>query len=392
MHVEHSPSIRSASRLIEDLAGKLTEIRRGRDALTDQKSWDMATAYVMGYGVIAETIKEEAGQEPSPQQVNRRIRAVPNYEGPGGSWLSNAKRTYTVFPEVFNVNIKNLPYDSYRQIAVCSLPERTKIELREWAERERPKQADLRERIRSLVVGMRPDFDLKFTNFWRFNRKLEASEFDGGIHPDLVANLIYYFTDPGDTILDPMAGGDTTNKVLQKFEFFHAINPGLDHSGPRSLKRFDVVPVNGGISHCDVREIDQVVDPRSIDLCILDPPYWRVADGKYDIFGESIEEWRDNIGKALQAVSRTLKTGGVVAVIVDDFLRSKQHQPLAIYIGIEAEAVGYTPRATIYNTYPHAVASMDAKMMWRCKRTRLMVNECKIVQVFEVIENAESTS
>ncbi len=80
-------------------------------------------------------------------------------------------------------------------MANCSLSEQQKRELHEWAEQEQPKQAELRERVRSLVSGTpRPDFDLKVTNFWKFSRKPEEmTEFDGGIHPDLVANLIYYF-------------------------------------------------------------------------------------------------------------------------------------------------------------------------------------------------------
>jgi hypothetical protein len=369
--------------LIAEIAQRLSEIRRGRDAVADEKSWEMATLYALDFRQIAEAIHRETGISPSPQQVNRRIRSVANYEGPGGSWLSNAKRTHEVFEEVFRTGPKKLPYDFYRRIATCSVPERTKRELCTWAENNQPRRAELLERINGLVAGIRPDFDVKFTNCWKFSRKLEGAEFDGGIHPDLVANLIYYYTNPGDTILDPMAGGDTTNRVLQKFEFFHAINPALDHSGPRHLIRSDIEPISPGIRRADVREIDTVIEPGSIDFCLLDPPYWRIAEGKYGIFGDTIEEWRANIGQALRAISRTLKPAGKVAVIVDDFLRAQLHLPLAVFVLQEAMAVGFKPRATVYNLHPNAVTTMDAKQMWRCKKAQLLVNECKIIQVFK---------
>jgi hypothetical protein len=50
-------------------------------------------------------------------------------------------------------------------MAVCALPADQKEELRTWAETEKPKQEDLRQRIRDQVDAMkgiyRPDFDLK---------------------------------------------------------------------------------------------------------------------------------------------------------------------------------------------------------------------------------------
>jgi hypothetical protein len=384
MSIENAIPRGDSEILIAEIAQRLSEIRRGRDAVADEKSWEMATLYSLDFHLIAEAIHREIGVRPSPQQVNRRIRSVANYEGPGGSWLSHAKRTYEVFEDVFSVaGNKKLPFDAYRHIANAAIPERTKIELRTWAEKNQPKRAELRERINGLVAGLRPDFDLKFTNEWKFSRKLEGAEFDGGIHPDLVANLIYYFTDPGDTILDPMAGGDTTHRVLQKFEFFHAINPALDQSGPRHLIRSDIEPISPGIRRADVREIDTVVESGSIDFCLLDPPYWRIAEGKYGIFGDTIEEWRANIGHALRAIRRTLKPGGTIAVIIEDLLRRSTHefQPLGSFCLEEATAAGYTRQGTIYNLLPNAVTTMDAKQMWRCKKARQMVNGIKLIHI-----------
>jgi hypothetical protein len=50
-----------------------------------------------------------------------------------------------------------------------------------------------------------PNFELEVSNFWKFNTLHDNGAF-GGVHPRIYANLIYYFTDPGDSVLDPMAG------------------------------------------------------------------------------------------------------------------------------------------------------------------------------------------
>jgi hypothetical protein len=66
-----------------------------------------------------------------------------------------------------------LPYDHYRRIAVCSLPREDKDQLRAEAETHQPTQEALRAAIRAAVDSHngihRPDFELKTSNFWKFN-------------------------------------------------------------------------------------------------------------------------------------------------------------------------------------------------------------------------------
>ena len=43
--------------------------------------------------------------------------------GPGSSFLSHAKRTHEVFPDVFRVNPKKAGYTHYSKIANASIPD-----------------------------------------------------------------------------------------------------------------------------------------------------------------------------------------------------------------------------------------------------------------------------
>jgi hypothetical protein len=62
-----------------------------------------------------------------------RLFGARGYAGPRSSWLSHAKTTRGVFPDVFALQSKKLPYWHYMVIAVSSHPD--KAELRAWAER-----------------------------------------------------------------------------------------------------------------------------------------------------------------------------------------------------------------------------------------------------------------
>jgi hypothetical protein len=258
--------------------------------------------------------------------------------------------------------------------------------LRRWIERKSRKQAEVRAKIRRLVdaqIGIsRPDFDLKVTNCWRFSSKTQAREFDGGICPDLVANLLHYYSDPGGRVLDPMAGGRTTRHVLDRFRYFKAAVPGMPHSGPRDLVEADISPAAPDVIEADVRVISEHVPAGVFDLVILDPPYWRVADGKYDTFGETAAEWGENMRAALASVAVVLAPSGRVAVITDDYLRASGCHPLGLYVMRAADAVGLVACGTVYNPFPNAVVSMGPIEMARAKEARLQVNGVKVIQLF----------
>jgi DNA modification methylase len=378
----------------EDAVGKvakeLTEIKQSKEKVADAKSWEMAETYVAAYKKLDELYYGQFGKYPKTHWVNRQIRSQPDYEGPGSSWLSHATKVGEVFHDVLLPATKLLPYEFYRHIANSDLNSEDKDELRKWAEEINPTRQELRMEIRKRVDKQngiyKPDFDLKYGNCWKFSDQNIPSEFDGGIHPELVANLLYYFTDQEDKILDPMAGGDTTFKVVNKYKFFKEEDEKIDFSGKREVFRSDISPENSGIIKADIRETLPFSE-NHFDFCILDPPYYQIPKGekfKYVTFGDSIEEWISNMVKAIENIKTVLKPGGSIAIIVDDYLRSGNFEPLAGYVfNICLKDEGLESIATIYNTYPHFVVSMGPLEMWRYKKARLLLNAVKIINVFE---------
>ena len=378
--------------LIREVAQQLCDIEEDKLQLGDRASWDKATVYVTSYPLIEADLKA-AGEVASPQNINKMIRqeyvdddGTPR-EGPGASFLSNALQTSEVFADVFSAGTKKLPYDAYRQIGTAKLKPEQKHELRAEAERrvDLPKgHADrytrkwLREEISRLTAAKR--HWLKSSNLWQFPFPDLSGNWDGGIHFGYYANLIHYFSNPGDTVLDPCAGSGKLQATID--EHFTEVVEGWDFSGPRHALLYDLQPRVEGIQQADMRRLSAVAGEGIADLIICDPPYYGIADGKYDNFSEEIGEWVLTLHQSAQELAKVLKPGGHLALIVDDYLRSGEFQPLGMYCAQACNSAGLEPAAVVYGTTPHFVTSMNAMQMARAQKARLLCNQSKIVNVW----------
>jgi SAM-dependent methyltransferase len=220
----------------------------------------------------------------------------------------------------------------------------------------------------------------KTSNWWLFNMEDLPGQWNGGIHFGYYANLIHYFTDPGDTVLDPCAGSGKLQATLDAH--FAEAKEGWDFSGPRRALMYDLLPRYEGIQQADMRELAQAAGEGVADLIICDPPYYGIADGKYDNLGQGIGDWVLALHQSVQELAKVLKPGGHLALIVDDYLRSNEFQPLGMYCAQACHSAGLEPAAVVYGNSPHFVTSMNAMQMARAKKARLMCNQSKVVNVW----------
>lgn len=371
---------------IEDLASRLSNRQQAQASKGDTHSWEQAEDYVRSRERIVRLADEE-GIRLTPQQINKRIRQVEGYKGPGTTFLTHSWRCNEVFTDVFSSTTKKAPFDMYKQIANSRLTDEQKRELRRWVEEEPVTQGDLRQRIKALQGDdvQRRGFRLMTTNLWKFASSDGADDqgFDGGISNDVVANLLHFFTDPGDVVVDPMAGSGRTGYVVSKLPYFSPDwedEKDWERGGPRQVLMSDIDPAGPEIIRADCQESIPFSDA---DFVLLDPPYWKIAEGKYNHGGDKLEQWLEWLEGVARNVHQTLKPSGVAALVLDDFLRSRQTVPLA-HLGAETlKRAGFIHRMSIYNNYNNASASMGALQQWRAMVARLPVNGVKIINIFE---------
>jgi ParB family transcriptional regulator, chromosome partitioning protein len=159
---------------------------------------------------------------------------------------------------------------------------------------------DLRRRDH-FTTGFRPTpYDV-----WAFRHdRAFGVPHPGSIPPSIIAHALYYFSEPGGLVVDPMAGGGTTLDVCAAM-------------GRRCLA-FDIEPVRDDIARLDIR--DGFPDTSlNCDLIFCDPPYHTMLARRYAPEGVSLAPlsgWVDFLGTFARSAFAALRPGGHLALLL----------------------------------------------------------------------------
>lgn len=120
----------------------------------------------------------------------------------------------------------------------------------------------------ALEFSEPPDSRQHF-DVWQFQTADGDSSYFGKMPPQIVENLLWLYTEPGQIVVDPFAGGGTTIDVAKRMgrrvwaSDLHPSTPTLP------IHEHDIL--NGWPDGA----------PNKADLILLDPPYWQQAKGRY---------------------------------------------------------------------------------------------------------------
>ncbi|MEM2984414.1 MAG: DNA methyltransferase [Candidatus Jordarchaeaceae archaeon] len=168
---------------------------------------------------------------------------------------------------------------------------------------ERINEADIEEEI-PLVEA---------TTFWDFPRQSYGLTPKGdnkypGVTPALIIfNLIWRYTNPGDLVVDPMAGSGTTLDVCKEEK--------------RRCICYDIAPTRPDVIQNDSRKIP--LDDESVDMIFVDSPYGdniRYNDHP-DCIGKissETEEFYNELEKVMKECYRILKEGKILGWLIGD--------------------------------------------------------------------------
>lgn len=154
---------------------------------------------------------------------------------------------------------------------------------------------------------------IESTTFWDFPRQSYGLTPKGdnkypGVTPALIIyNMVWRYTDPGDLVVDPMAGSGTTLDVCREEK--------------RRCICYDIAPTRSDVIQNDSRKIP--LEENSVDMIFVDSPY---GDNiKYNdhpscigkISSES-EKFYDELEKVMKECYRILKPGKVLGWLIGD--------------------------------------------------------------------------
>jgi DNA methylase len=164
-------------------------------------------------------------------------------------------------------------------------------------------------KIQSVGNSSEPPESRQHFDIWQFQKADGESSYFGKLPPQVVENLLWFYTEPGDIVVDPFAGGGTTIDVAKRMG--------------RRVWASDRAPSTPTLP---IHEHDITVGwpadaPSKANLIILDPPYWQQAKGRYsddpaDLGNMSLPEFGDAWQATVKACSAHLADGGRLAFIV----------------------------------------------------------------------------
>lgn len=104
---------------------------------------------------------------------------------------------------------------------------------------------------------------------WNFAKANGDSTYFGQMPPQVVENLLWFYTEPGQIVFDPFAGGGTTIKTAKEMG--------------RRVWSSDIAPSTPMLPIHKHNILDgwPTDAPKQADFILLDPPYWQQALGKY---------------------------------------------------------------------------------------------------------------
>lgn len=183
------------------------------------------------------------------------------------------------------------------------------------------------------------DFQLEQTSVWSFPKRgawaNHSPGYPGNWAPQVVRNLLERYSNPGDLVVDPMAGGGTT---LIECALLGRRAHGVDVSARavnitnQALQR---LPRNSvSISRGDARKMPAIADA-SVQLVTLHPPYLniiRYGDEPENLSRMSEQQYFDAIKSIVLESWRILRQDGYLCVLIGDVRRFGEYIPVAMRV------------------------------------------------------------
>jgi DNA modification methylase len=213
------------------------------------------------------------------------------------------------------------------------------------------------------------------TTVWSFPKRgswaTHKGDYRGNWAPQIPRALILKYTEPGNTVLDPMVGSGTTcveamllgrnciavdinyNAVILTHHRLYYLVKALREGRAGGILNY---VSNGAVSnavnawyrvyHGDAHNLDKIPD-NSIDLVATHPPYFNIIKyGEQEIEGDlsrakSLEEYLAMMKQVAEEIYRVLRPGGVLGILVGDTRVKKHYVPISHYVLLTLLDVGF---------------------------------------------------
>jgi len=162
---------------------------------------------------------------------------------------------------------------------------------------------------KKLDVNVQFVFEPKVYNIWNFAGRNPnfGIEYPGNIPGEIALNIIYYYTQKGNLIVDPMAGGGST---IDACKFLN-----------RQCLAYDINCVREDIKYNDITK-GFPEETKNCDLIFLDPPYYNLKVKDYipeSVSSLKLNKFREFVNKLAEDCYETIKKNGIVTYLIQNY-------------------------------------------------------------------------
>ncbi len=218
---------------------------------------------------------------------------------------------------------------------------------------------------------------LKPYTLWNFAglSPLFGQQYPGRLPGQLLVNVLHWFTEEGAIVVDPFAGGGTTQDVAVLMK--------------RQCHSYDLVPARDFIEEWDTVTDGPPPHTTAADLVFFDPPYGHMKQGdcsdhETNLANYTSGDFLDIIAALAHDFFAAMKPGALAAFIIADLAKDGERVPLGIECYNRFRAAGFQHRDLI--DVPHSTQQYQAFDVTRAKEAKTLLLTHRLLFVVEKAE------
>jgi hypothetical protein len=291
------------------------------------------------------------------------------------STLSGGIDSQTKLAEQMNCSQQKLSQDLQLAQAIKTQPKIKKMKSKRKA-LQKLRQIQAMEQTSSKSVPVTFEYEPEVSNLWIFDKcdnRFGVRDYPGRMAGQIVVNLLHFYTNPDDCVVDPFVGSGTTLDVCK------AMN--------RKCKAYDLRPVLPEILENDTSKGIPIVD-ETTDFVLLDPPYANMKKGEYtdnpnDLSNMNLDDYYRVMAFVIAEAWRILRDEGKMALIASSMRRDGKFTDIGFHLYKLAEGVGFKPIERIIVPYGGHEASFNGAWIQQARETKFMLRKYRDLVVFQ---------
>lgn len=310
--------------------------------------------------------------------ILKRMSDVPGFKFPYGM-MKQCQMFYTYYPDV---DKRPLPEIFYFELATKVNESRKRADYEKMAISNKWTISDLQKHIREDELARREDektkfgFDLKERNIWSIDTpdpRFGKAGYKGRLAGQIVANALFYYTDSGWLVVDPMAGSGTTGDVISTIPYF----------SNRTCTMYDIAPSDDRIQRANILQTGIPEQSGTVDYVFLDPPsdfYPKADDTDFSVSAAKAETMM-KLKTIIREGARILKPKGRMSIVVEPTIGNFGFVDFPFEVCSVMRELNLMQIGKVY--LPHRGSSAKVRAHVSSDGPKPMASECRELLTFE---------